>query len=297
MSRLLGLGEDRALNALSIATVPHAAMRQSRVGELSHWKAAATANSARNAAFAVLLASVGFTGPDKPLKGEMGFIRQLLGGEFDEGPIRELSNLPKPRRILDTYIKPYPVEYHAQSAVEAAARLRSEWGGPILPDQVSEITIETFKAAYEIIVRDPEKWDPKTKETADHSLMWVTATALIHGTVELGHYTMGSIRDPRVLELMRKMRVRVDPELDKLYPSAVPNRVTVRFTDGRELTARVDHPRGHPRNPMSDEEVREKFMRLTEGLLTREQVSGIINTVESIDELNDLRRLTRLILV
>jgi len=293
MSRLARLDEVKALNALSIATVPHAAMRQSRVGELSHWKAAATANSSRNAAFAVLLASEGFTGPDAPLRGEMGFIKQLLANEFDEGPIMGLSSLPKPRRILDTYIKPYPVEYHAQSAVDAAKQVRHEYGKPIEPQDVDYIIIDTFKAAYDIIVKDPQKWDPRTKETADHSLMWVTATALLHGTVELLHYMPENIRDPRILGLIKKMKVNVDPELDKLYPSAIPNRVTVRFTDGREITSRVDYPRGHPRNPMSDEEIRGKFMNLTRVLLGEEQARKLMSIVDSLEDLNSLNKLVR----
>ena len=297
LAKLMGLDENKALNALSIATVPHAAMRQSRVGELSHWKAAATANSSRNAVFATLLAMEGFTGPDAPLKGEMGFIRQLLANEFNEKIILELSSIPSPKRILDTYIKPYPVEYHAQSAVDAAREIRREYGKAIEPDDVDYIVIDTFKAAYDIIVKDPEKWDPKTKETADHSLMWVTAVALMHGTVELQHYRPENIRDPRVLSLIRKMKVNVDPELDKLYPSAIPNRVTVKFKDGRELTARIDYPRGHPKNPMTDEEVENKFRMLTDGILTRDQISTIISLVRNLENLGDIKQLVKAIIV
>ncbi|MGC9152511.1 MAG: MmgE/PrpD family protein [Vulcanisaeta sp.] len=297
LSKLMGLDENKALNALSIAVVPHAAMRQSRVGELSHWKAAATANSSRNAMFAVLLAKEGFTGPDAPLKGEMGFIRQLLSGDFNEKVILELGSLPSPKRILDTYIKPYPVEYHAQSAVDAAKQIRREYGKAVEPDDVEYIVIDTFKAAYDIIVKDPEKWDPRTKETADHSLMWVTAVALLNGTVELYHYRPENIRDPRVLALIKKMRVNVDPELDKLYPSAIPNRITVKFKDGKELTARVDYPKGHPKNPMSDEEVEDKFKRLTEGILTPSQVNSVISLVRNLESLRDLKQILKSIIV
>ncbi len=59
--------------------------------------------------------------------------------------------------------------------------------------------------------------------------MWVTAVALLYGTVELHHYKPENIRDPKVLSLIRKMKVNVDPELDKLYPSAIPNRITVKL--------------------------------------------------------------------
>ncbi len=297
LSRLFGLDREKALNALSIAVVPHAAMRQSRVGGLTHWKAAATANSVRNAVVAVLLAREGMTGPDEPLVGEMGFIRQLLQGDLDEGVIAELSNRPKPRRILDTYIKPYPVEYHAQTAVEAARRIREEWGKPITPDDVDYIIIDTFKVGYEIIVKHPEKWDPWTRETADHSLPWLVANTLVHGTTEIWHFTLENIRDPRILGLMKKMKVNVDPELDRLYPEAVPNRVTVKFRDGREISVRIDHPKGHPRNPMSLEEVEDKFRRLTSCYLTRGQIEEVIRMIRRLEDLKDLARLLKAIII
>ncbi len=280
-ARLLGLDEGRTGHALAIYAVPHAAMRQTRVGELSHWKGAAAANASRNAVFAALLAARGFTGPDKPFEGEMGMIRQMLGGEFDYGPLERMEKGEAPRRILDTYIKPRPVEYHAQTAVEAAIGLRGEL--PSL-DEVEEIRVLTHRAAYEIIVKDPEKWDPKTKETADHSLPWLVAAALVHGDVWLDSYTPERVRDPRVLGLLRRMRVEVDPDIDRLYPEAAANEVAIRLRDGRVLRRRVDYARGHPRNPMTDGEVEAKFRRLTAGLLTEEQQEAFLKGVWELEK-------------
>lgn len=290
--KLMKLNLNELVNAISIHVTSHITTRQTRVGELSHWKAAATANQARNAVFSVIAASSGLTGPSKPFEGEMGFIRQLLGGEFDFSHIKDLENLVKPTLILKTYIKPYPVEYHAQSAVEAALKVRSSLG-PFNADDVDQVEVRTFKAAYDIIVKDPEKWDPKTKETADHSLMWAVATALVNGDLWLTHYEYDRIRDPRVLMLIKRTRVEVDPELDKLYPSAVPNVVRVRLKDGREAEARVDYPKGHPMNPMTDEEVEYKFRRLTTGILTRSQQDRLIKMVWSIDEVEDVTQVIK----
>ena len=139
------------------------------------WKGAAAANSSRNAVFAALLAKEGFTGPYKPFEGEMGFFKQLLQGDFDLSVLKRLEELQPPRRILDTYIKPYPVEYHAQTAVEAALKLREK----VRLDEIEKVRIDTYEAAYTIIgPKDPEKWDPHTKETADHSIMGDTGTSI-----------------------------------------------------------------------------------------------------------------------
>lgn len=278
-SKLMGLDETQIQHALAIYAVPHAAMRQTRVGELSMWKGAAAANSTRNAVFATMLAAEGFTGPFKPFEGEMGFIKQLLGGEFSYEPLGDMERLAPPRRILDTYIKPYPVEYHAQTAVEAALKLRDR----VRVEDVEKITIETFQAAYDIIgPKDPEKWDPHTKETADHSIMWITAAALLWGPIKIEHYER--IRDPAVLSLMKKIEVKVDPELDKMYPRAHPNRITVLTKGGSRYTEQVDYAKGHPKNPMSDQELEMKFKENTNRVLPSQIQKRIIEFVWSLEK-------------
>jgi len=264
-AKLLGLDVAKTQHALAIYAVPHAAMRQTRVGELSMWKGAAAANSSRNAVFAALLAKEGFTGPYKPFEGEMGFFKQLLQGDFDLSVLKRLEELQPPRRILDTYIKPYPVEYHAQTAVEAALKLREK----VRLDEIEKTRIDTYEAAYTIIgPKDPEKWDPRTKETADHSIMWVTAAALVWGPIKIEHYR--DIRNPAVLSLMKKMEVNLDPELDKLYPQAFPTVITIVTKSGSKYTERVDYAKGHSKNPMTDAELEQKFNELTQGVLPDE---------------------------
>ncbi len=280
-AKLLGLNAERIQHALSIYAVPHAAMRQTRVGELSMWKGAAAANATRNAVFAALLAAEGFTGPFKPFEGEMGFIRQLLGGDFDYSPLGDIERLVPPRRILDTYIKPYPVEYHAQTAVEAALKLREK----VRPEEVEKIIIETFQAAYDIIgPKDPEKWDPHTKETADHSIMWIAAAALLWGPITIDHYER--IRDPQVLSLMKRIDVKVDPELDKMYPKAHPNRITVITRGGSRYTEQVDYAKGHPKNPMSDRELEEKFFLNTKRVIPETTQRRIVDFVWRLEDRN-----------
>ncbi len=143
------------------------------------WKGAAAANAARNAVFAARLASKGMAGPFRPFEGEMGFVNQLLEGEgFDDDMLWRLQDKAAPTRILDIHIKHWPVEYHAQSAVDAALQVPREF-----IQDMDSVYIDTFETAYEIISRDPEKWDPKTRETADHSLQYIVTAALLDGEV------------------------------------------------------------------------------------------------------------------
>ncbi len=256
--RMLGLSADRIEDAISLAVIPHASMRQTRAGELSMWKGAAAANSARNALFATLMAEAGMTGPYQPFEGEMGFFRELLDGNgFDDEVLVSLERREPPRRMLDTYIKFWPVEYHAQSAVDAALQLRDELGDP---GSIDHVKIETFKASFEIIAKDPEKWDPKTRETADHSLQYIVCAALMDGEVTMRTFDLARIRDPETLAMLReRVALEEDAGLTSGYPAGIPNRITVTTADGSTFTKEVAFPRGHSRNPMTDEEVRSKF--------------------------------------
>ncbi len=282
---LLGLTVEQTEHAIAIATVPHAALRQTRAGELSMWKGAAAANAARNAVFAALLAEAGMTGPFRAFEGEMGFFRQLLGGEaFDEAALRGLAEGRPPRRILDTYIKSWPVEYHAQSAVDAALQIRRELADP---GQVASVHIDTFRAAYEIIAKDPEKWEPRTPETADHSLPYIVAVALLDGRVTRESFSPERLRDPRVRDLLKhRTTLREDPELTNQYPEGIPNRVTVRTHDGRTLVREVRYPRGHARNPMTDEEVLAKFRANVAPYWTAEQADRVTELVGHLEDLS-----------
>jgi 2-methylcitrate dehydratase len=262
---LLGLDEDRTRHAMALTVVPHAAMRETRAGELSMWKGAAAAEAGRNAVFAARLAAAGMTGPALPFEGEMGYVRQLLGGELDAAALGPIAEIAPPRAILETYVKQWPVEYHAQSAVDAALQLRAELG-ELSAERIRSVHIETFDASYQIIARDPEKWVPTTRETADHSLQYIVAAALLDGDVTLRTFEESRFRDPVTLALLRdRVTVEESPELSRGYPDGIPNRVSVRTVDGADLTREVRYPRGHARRPMTDEEISAKFRSNVEG--------------------------------
>ncbi len=281
--RLLGLPVEGIEHAISLSCVPHAAMRQTRAGELSMWKGAAAANAARNATFAALLAEAGMTGPYQPFEGEMGFFRQLLGGEgFAEEALAGLREKRPPRRILDTYIKYWPVEYHAQSAVDAALQLRAEVGDPA---RIASVRISTFRAAYEIIAKDPEKWEPHTRETADHSLPYIVLVALLDGRVDRSSFAPQRFTDPRVRRMLKEQtQLEEDPELTAGYPDGIPNRVEVRTHDGQVYAREVRYPRGHAKNPLTDAEVVQKFSANVAGVLSESQAHQVVEAVWTLED-------------
>ena len=161
--------------------------------------------------------------------------------------LRSLETNAAPTRIQDTYIKKWPVEYHAQSAVDAALDIREELGGD--PSSIESIHIDTFKVSYEIIAKDPEKWDPKTRETADHSIMYIVAAALWDGTITKHSFSQDKLHDPDIKRLLKSMTLEEDDELTKGYPDGIPNRVTVRTKDGGTFTKVVSYRESRPDSP------------------------------------------------
>ncbi len=290
--KVLGLDADRLEQAINIATNTSLALRQTRAGELSMWKGCAAAHASRNGLFSALLAWKGMTGPSPVFEGEFGFFNvALCGDKF------ELPELGEPQfRIMKTSIKYWPVEYHSMSAVEAALRIVDKVGR-IRPEDVEEINIDTFTVSYKIIVKDPEKWDPKTRETADHSLPYIVAAALIDGKVWLDTFKPERYLADDVRKLMAKMKVNVDPKADELYPDGILNRITLKLRDGRVVTEESIYPPGHFKNPLDRRGVEEKFLRLVTRYVGEERAREFLLRAWNLEKVENIHGLIKLLAV
>lgn len=285
---LLGFTEEQFIHAFGLAATPNNAMRITRAGELSMWKGCAFANVSRNGVFASLLAHLGMTGPAPIFEGEMGFFDQVCRGErFDIDRWGGVSG--EPYMILKTYIKKYPAEYHSQSAIDAALEIVQEHGGPFVPEEIDSVEISTFTASWEIIAKDPEKSKPRSRETADHSLQYITCAALVDGFIWHETFEPARFTDERLLGVVARTTVKPDPKFDEIYPSGgIPNRVCVRTREGKTYEREVFAPRGHALNPMGDEEVREKYIRLTRHVWSEGQREEILRRVWELEREVDL---------
>jgi 2-methylcitrate dehydratase len=288
--KLMGLDPAKTTHAVGIAGVCNTALRQTRAGELSMWKGCAFANAARNGVFAALLAAEGMTGPAPIFEGELGLMKLVTRTPFDLPALGGEGG--QPFMINETYIKFWPAEYHSQSAIDAALQLRPEIGDV---RQIRSIDIHTFDAAVDIIGKDPEKWRPRTRETADHSLPYCTAVALMDGDVTDAQFEQTRFTEPAVVELTGKIKVLRDAELSKRYPRGIPNRLTITLADGRQLVKEVEFPRGHARNPMIDAEVEHKFRTLVEPRYGKERADKILAACWGLEKLTHAGDLIRLV--
>ena len=296
-AKLMKLDAERTRHAVNIAGVNCAAFRQARVGELSHWKGVAFANAARCGVYAATLARAGMTGPAPIFEGQMGFEKELGVSMGDVGRLFDTKAEAMPGEgpasmILKTSIKFWPAEYHSQSAIEAALFLRKEIGDL---SQVKSMVIESHDASVDIIGSEPEKWKPQQRETADHSLPYITAVALIDGEVTDKQFAPERFTEPGIISFLENVKVQRNDELSALYADAVANIVHITLADGRTLTKRVDHPLGNAKNRLQDSDLEKKFLSLAAPKITKNGADKVLEHAWKFDEAADATKLMKLL--
>ena len=284
-SKLMKLDSEKMTQAVNLSLNSHITMRQVRAGELSMWKGCSFANAARNGVFSALLAREGMTGPSPIFEGEMGFFKQV-SGPFEMNT-DDFGGRNGSFKIAETYLKFFPAEIHSQTSIWAALEVRKEIEKP---EDIVSVEIASHEAGYTILGKDAEKWNPLTKETADHSLPYIVGVALLEGKIDNSTYSEKKFRDSKILDFLKRITVVEDKTLSSMYPEAVANRVTVKLSSGKVVTKQVDYHKGHPKNPMSDKEVEEKFYRLTRKILDKNRARRILDATWNLEKSKDVSK-------
>jgi 2-methylcitrate dehydratase len=259
MGNLLGLGVEPIAHAIGIAATANIPLRVTRSGELTQWKNAATAYAARDGLFAALLAAEGMEGPANAFEGRNGLWDKITG-PFDLEPFADRGGRNLTPRVQ---LKYWPIETNGQPAVWAALALREQ----VKLSEIQQIKVLVSKFTHFEIGSEPEKWDPRTRETADHSLPYIFARTLVDGPLRVSSFAKEKVLDPELRPLMNKIQVIVDDEIEALSKDRVILRVQTRGRDGMVHEVEVVNPLGHPDNPMQDKDIDEKFLSLAEPVL------------------------------
>ncbi|MDE2937754.1 MAG: MmgE/PrpD family protein [Chloroflexota bacterium] len=292
-TRSLGLDENVTCQALNLGIAPNIALGQTRGGVLSHWKGCAYANASRNAVFATMLAQRGMTGPEPIFEGEHGFFRAITQEPYT---LDTFGGGDVPFKISECSIKRFPLGQYSQTVVQAALEARESM--PTLNvDDIAEVRIRTMRKAIDIMAGDEEKWDPKSRETADHSMPYTVAVALTHGGVHQDHFDEQYFRNPGLLDLTARVKVEGTDEADRRAPEAMLCELDVITRSGDRYSAEVPYHRGHYKNPMSDAEVEAKFRSLAYDLLAPAQTDALLDklwNLEQVEDIGEVLRLTRI---
>jgi 2-methylcitrate dehydratase len=285
LCNLMGLDRGVAKHAIAITAVANTPMRATRAGQLSMWKGAATAYAVRNAVFGVQLAAAGMTGPEAPFTGRHG-LTDLITGPIELPPF---GKSPEDFFIPRAKIKYWPVVYNMQALVWCAIELRRK----VAIEDIESIDVETYWSAWHESGSEPAKWDPTTRETADHSLPYILAWTLRHGLIDHDAFLRESYTDPSIRPLMNRVTVRVDDEFEKDFPRVVHMRMTAKDRGGRAHQVYIRNPLGHEDNPVSASDLAEKFRRLAEPRLGRERTGAALQTWQRIEALPDVNEAFR----
>ncbi|MGH8702059.1 MAG: MmgE/PrpD family protein [Burkholderiales bacterium] len=287
-ARLLGLTEKSIAEALNLNVASNIALYQTRIGNVSMWKGCAYANASRNAVFAAMLAARGMIGPAPIFEGAGGYFKAVARVPF---ALPAMGGREHPFKIMECSIKRFPLGQYSQTVAQAALEVRAKIKSV---DDIAEVRIQTLGTAVRIMANDPEKWEPETRETADHSMPYTAAVALIHGAVEESHFDDGCMHDPRVRALTRLVKVGISEEADRRMPEAMLCQLTVVTKSGASHTAEVAYHKGHWKNAMSDAEIEAKFRPLAAKVLTAAQTDRLLGKLWRLEDVTDAGELVRL---
>ncbi len=284
--KLMKLDEDRLAQAVNLAVNDHIPMNQTRVQVLSDWKGLADAEATRNAVFAALLARGGLTGPAPIFEGRAGFFKLVSGPATVD--VDAFGRRGIPFRINTCGMKAYPAVVYTQTAILAGIAVAKEVG---TMDRVAAVEIATTRRGFQTSASDAEKWAPETRDTADHSLPYITARAMFDGDITNDSYAPEKLRDPGILAFMKKITVKEDPALTARTGDVIPTRVTAVLADGRRISHEADDVPGFVGRPMRRADVERKFRGNIGKRWPRERTDAVLRALWALDRTDDIAQL------
>jgi 2-methylcitrate dehydratase len=277
--RMLGLTPQQMVHAIGIYVAGGVALNQTRVGTLSNWKACAAAEATRQAIFAAQLAQAGMTGPNQVFEGPDGFFARISRQPF---ALPALGGGDAPFGIMHCFTKRFTLGQFAQTVAQAGVEARAFFTDPAA---IAQVNIQVSRKAIQVMADSPDKWRPQTHETADHSIPYAAAVALSYGTVEEQHYEDPYLHDPRLLDLVGRVRVLPSDAADRVGQEMNPCDLEIVLKSGQRRSIRVEYHRGHWKNPMTDAEVEEKFRTLARRQLGAAQTDELLRQLWGLDGL------------
>jgi 2-methylcitrate dehydratase len=276
-SRLLGLTQQQMTHAIGITVGGNIALNQGRVGTLSNWKTYASGEACRKAMFSAQLARNGMTGPSQVFEGRDGFFNVVSHKPFT---LPKLGGAGEPFGMMHAFTKRFPLGQYSQTVAQAAAEAR-----PFFSDvsEIEQVNIHVSQSAIKVMADSPDKWRPQTHETADHSMPYAAGVVLMYGTIGEQHYEDRFLHDPRLLDLVSRVRCVPSEEADRREKELNLCDLEVILKSGQRKSVRVEYHRGHWKNPMTDGEMEEKFRLLASKHLASERIDKLLQQLWALD--------------
>src|SRR5256885_15274816 len=283
--RALRLSWEQIQHAIGISASRQATLGAVTAGKLTMMKNTVDPMATQSGMLAALMAEKGYTGPEHVVDGKEG-LTHCFGPEWKLNLLTD--GLGDSWRITQCGMKFFPTEALTHAPISAVLDLVKS--NDLLPENVEKIQIRSLARAADIL-SDPSKYDPHTKETADHSLPYVIAAALAERQVTPAQFEMKKIMDPTIRAQLKKVEAVADPEIEKVFPALQRVIVNITTTDGRTFSKQLDYPKGDPRNPLSDQDVEEKFAALAEGVLSQGSQKRLVDAIWNLEKVASVSKL------
>lgn len=287
-AKIMDLKQDQVLNALSIAASEAGGISEYAVsgGSVKRLHAGFAAQSGIKAA---VLASLGLTGPTAALEGKKG-VCQAFANEYY--PEEITKGLGKEFRIFWTGHKPYCCCQAQHTTIDALSAILAEH--PLKHSDIQEIIVEQMPRD---IIAVGNVIQPHDIVSAQFCGRFGIALRLIKGSNGFKDYTLENIKDPELLEFIKKVKYVADKEMEKLPPGAAPTRLTLKRNNGEVYINRVDYAKGTPQNPLTRQEIEDKYKGLASLVLSDVKVNEIKSIVDNLEDLENIRSLMKLLIV
>jgi len=279
-ARMLGLTEDQAVAACGISGSSHFTLGGVVAGHLTNMKNTADPMATEAGVRAAMLASTGYTGPVELFEGKEGVFEVVRNVAWN--PTKMLDGLGSEFLITDCGYKAFPTEALTHQPITAVLEVMS--AHDIDPHNVAEVLVKTTTRGADIL-SDPSKYEPQTKETADHSLPYCIAVAVTKGNVLPSDFEEEALADPFIRETLPKIVVVADPEIDAVFPGVKRAIVTITTDDGQSYTVQEDHAKGRAENPLTDEELVAKFRANASHALTESAMDRVVDATFALEEI------------
>lgn len=276
---VMGLSAEQMVHAIGISGSHNHTIGCPTAGKLTMMKNTVDPMAVQSGVLAALMAQKGYSGTEAVFEGKEGLM-DVFGPDWDMSKLT--GNLGDSFKILECGMKAFPTE--ALTHTHLSATLNVMKGNNIAWDAIEEVTITTIARACDILF-DPHKYRPESRETADHSLPYCIAAAIVDGQITTQSFSDEKLNDERIWKVIDKIKGEASQEFEKMFPAKQPSKVVVKTTDGKEYSEYLEYPKGDPREPMTMDDLEAKFNALSADLISadrQKQLKDIIFGCESM---------------
>ncbi len=287
--KILGLTVDQMVNAIGINGSHNHTIGCPTAGKLTMMKNTVDPMAVQSGVFAALMAQKGYSGTEAVFEGKEGLM-DVFGPKWDEDKL--IGGLGEKYKILECSMKAFPTE--ALTHTHLSCTLKVIRDNDINYDDIKEVVVTTIARACDILF-DQHKYRPESRETADHSLPYCLAAAIVDKQITTQSFSDEKMKDARIWEVIDKIKGEASQEFEQMFPAKQPSKVVITTNDGNSYEEYLEYPKGDPREPMTDDDLTVKFNSLAEGLLSETEMENVKKVIFSCEKMSAEKFMSELV--